>query len=420
MHKSLTSFANRMTQTMRIVISATAIAVCLFAVGCSKDEPDPNPPATATDRTIIVYMPWSGTLTSYLRANVDEIEDVLSSLRPQKERVVVYFAESSTRAQMFEITTDASGTTSRKALRDFEYTYTSGTPMRYTTAEGIAEVLSEAKKAAPANKYAMIMGCHGLGWIPRNYNQPSATPGTVASADEQRPHWETPGVPLTRFFGGTSSETRADIAALVEGLTKADIKLEYMLLDLCYMANVEVAYALRNSVGVLIASPTEIMAYGMPYSQVLPKLLGTPDYAGAVEAFYNFYKSSSDPYGALTAIRCADTEEIAAKMKAFNSKHVAILQSKLAQVQTTDGYRPTIFYDLCSFAREIGTDDAADVVNAVSKALIAERHTERIYTMNKGAIEVQTLCGLTISDPSTNSMAARKRETAWYEATHGN
>lgn len=44
--------------------------------------------------------------------------------------------------------------------------------------------------------------------------------------------------------------------------------MEYILFDDCYMSSLEAAYDLRHVTRHLIACPTEIMAYGMPYSHI--------------------------------------------------------------------------------------------------------------------------------------------------------
>jgi len=33
-------------------------------------------------------------------------------------------------------------------------------------------------------------------------------------------------------------------------------------------------------------------------------------------------------------------------------------------------------------------------------------------------VKINTFSGITISDPSTHSLASKKEETAWYAATH--
>ncbi len=52
------------------------------------------------------------------------------------------------------------------------------------------------------------------------------------------------------------------------GIVGAGVKMEYILFDDCYMSSVEVAYELKEATRFLIASTSEMMAYGMPYATV--------------------------------------------------------------------------------------------------------------------------------------------------------
>lgn len=49
--------------------------------------------------------------------------------------------------------------------------------------------------------------------------------------------------------------------------------MEYILFDDCYMSSLEVAYELRHVTNYMIACPTEVMVFGMPYSTIGKYLL---------------------------------------------------------------------------------------------------------------------------------------------------
>lgn len=36
----------------------------------------------------------------------------------------------------------------------------------FTTIDGITAILNDVKAFAPASVYTMIIGCHGMGWLP--------------------------------------------------------------------------------------------------------------------------------------------------------------------------------------------------------------------------------------------------------------
>lgn len=73
---------------------------------------------------------------------------------------------------------------------------------------------------------------------------------------------------MTRYFGELTREFQTDVSTLARVITGAGIKMEYILFDDCYMSSVEVAYELKEATRFLIASTSEMMAYGMPYATV--------------------------------------------------------------------------------------------------------------------------------------------------------
>ena len=66
------------------------------------------------------------------------------------------------------------GAAVQKALKSYNYP----TPS-YTTAEGITSILNDVQTYSPAKRYAMIIGCHGMGWIPVSKTQSRSSLQTV-------------------------------------------------------------------------------------------------------------------------------------------------------------------------------------------------------------------------------------------------
>ena len=180
----------------------------------------------------------------------------------------------------------------------------------YSTAEGISSILGDVKKYAPASvQYSMIVGCHGEGWMPSRTRS-------------------------TRWFGG--SKYQINISDLVNGLKNADISMNYILFDDCYMSTVEVAYDLREVTNYLIASTSEMMAYGMPYHKILKYIIGVePDYASLAKEFINFYKSYNSPYGTIGVTNCKYVEQMAALMRQINASHEELTDAD-SKVQDPD------------------------------------------------------------------------------------
>ena len=122
-------------------------------------------------------------------------------------------SSSSTEASMFEIVY-RNGKCERKTLKNY-------TNPSFTTAEGITSILNDMKTFAPASVYAMTIGCHGMGWLPVDRMK-------TMSASSVKMHWDYEGKPLTRYFGGLTSEYQTDISTLAKGIADAGIKMLYV------------------------------------------------------------------------------------------------------------------------------------------------------------------------------------------------
>ncbi len=381
--------------------------IVLFGfISCTNEETvNPEIPGE-NDQTVFIYMPWSTDLTSYFHNNIADFEKAIKKSILQNERVIVFFATSPTNATMFELVYDK-GTCLRDTLKTF-------TNPPATTADGIASILTDVKTFAPANRYAMIISCHGMGWLP--------VVNSKTLRSDEKYHWEYEGALLTRFFGGQTSEYQTEVTTLAEGIRNADMMMEYIMFDDCYMSTVEVAYDLKDVTDYLIASPTEVMAYGFPYADMGKYLIGEVDYYGISNSFYEFYRSFTQmPCGTIGVTKCSELDNLALIMKEINRRY-DFDSNLINNVQRMDGYTPIIFFDYGDYVAKLCHDEAllAQFNEQLERTVPSDlkKHTRSYYTMTKGEINIDTYSGITISDPSLSSKASAKTETAWYKATH--
>ena len=377
-----------------------------------------------TRQTILVYMPWSGTesykgLYPNFLQNLDSIESAIVRRDGlARTRLLVFISESATASKLYEVLYDKK-VCSRKQLKTYA-------GRDYTTAEGIAEILSDTKNAAEALNYALFVGGHGTGWTHiadwKDYpygiakrHQTRRRDGMEGSGDFEQ----------TRFLGSVDDmRFTIDIETLAEGLRLSGTRMQYILFDDCYMANAEVAYELRDVTNFLIASTSEVMSFGMPYADMWKSLNSqTPDYKGAVDAFHNFYTNYRTPCGTLSAIDCRQMEALAEVMKQINNRHT-FDESQFESLQILDGFRETLFFDMGNYVSKLCTDPYLyeKFTTQLSKTVVSKAATETIYSYIYSAplyIAVETFSGITISDPSRNIVAQRGKEhTSWWKATH--
>ncbi len=392
------------------------LTVCISFTGCKDDSFDQD---AVTNQTVMVFMPWTGTsggnagLYNAFRDNLDSIEGAIIKKKGlSNNRLVVFISTKPDLDSLYEVTYENSRIV-HKPIKTY-------TGHQYTTADGIAAILKDASTAAPALNYALIVGCHGTGWTFKDtwVDYPNNAKGFAKAPGRQ---W-----PATRFYGSVSDKAyMADVPTLSEGIANAGLKMQYILFDDCYMANAEVAYELRNVTNFLIASTSEVIYIGMPYADMWQYLSSaTPNYESAVKAFHQFYSNYEYPYGALSAIDCRQMDKLANLMKQINARYT-FPDSLRDSLQVLDGFdNGAIFYDLGDYVNRLCQDQGLkDQFKDQLKLVVrSTAYTDKLYSKlyyNARFIDVKTYSGITISDPSANSIVLKSLDrTSWYNATH--
>ena len=396
------------------------IATLFIVVGvsCSNgDSPDgPDVPVTPVGQTVFMFFPWSNSLLSDFRRTVEDMQTVVAQRSMKDERIMVFMATSEREAVLFELKKQ-----NGRCLTDTLQRY-SDRP--FTSRQWLTSLFSEVMTLAPASRYGMVVGCHGLAWVPVQ-GQRSARKrlGSQERIDETQPndlmHFEVQGPVTTRFIGGTYPETQIETTDLADAMADAGLHTEYILFDACYMSSVEVAYELKDVTHYLIASPTEVISYGFPYITLGKYLLGTPNYKGIADSFISFYSSYYLPYGTVAVTDCTQLDALAAIAQQINA--AATEQLAPNGVQIMDGYSPTLFYDLGHLMslKNAGTVLTTAFAEQLDKTVPYKGHTDQYFTALKDApVDIKHYSGLNTSQGSLNRMADRISETAWHKATN--
>ena len=414
----------------------------MVGVSCSNgDSPDgPDAPVTPVGQTVFMFFPWSNSLLSDFRRTVEDMQTVVAQRSMKDERIMVFMATSEREAVLFEL--------KKQNGRCFTDTLQHYSDRPFTSRQWLTSLFSEVMTLAPASRYGMVVGCHGLAWVPVQ-GQRSARKrlGSQERIDEEdnlykeekidkeglykeerinkegEPndlmHFEVQGPVTTRFIGGTYPETQIETTDLAEAMADAGFHTEYILFDACYMSSVEVAYELKDVTHYLIASPTEVLSYGFPYITMGKHLLGTPNYKGIANSFISFYSSYYLPYGTVAVTDCTQLDALAAIAQQINA--AATEQLAPNGVQIMDGYSPTLFYDLGHLMslKDAGTVLTAAFAEQLEKTVPYKGHTGQYFTTLKDApVDIKHYSGMNTSQGSLNHMADRLSETAWYKATN--
>ncbi len=379
------------------------LIVCLMTLTscCDDDKPE-----LKNTHTILLYFPWSGTetdssgaLTYDFQKNIRSIENaIIREEGTDTVRVMLLMASSAMEGELSEIVY-ADGLCTRKPLQEYR-------DWSFTSTENLISMFNDVASYSPTPSYSMLIGGHGLGWLPKE-----SKPG------------------IGKAFGGTSVATKTDIDQLAAAIEQSQLRrLSFLCFDDCYMANIETAYELKDATDYIIASTSEIMRIGLPYDNIWTQLKRrTPDMTFIIGEFHSFYTAYQMPYGALSAIDCRHLDEAASLMRRLNMRMAeAGIAASDIPAQKLDGFNKTVFFDMENYtARAIsalgGDEQLAEEFRTMYSRLIpAHSCTPHLYSdfSPYNTIKVDSNCGLTISDPTTNSEAIGHLEgTRWWLAT---
>ena len=416
---------------MKKIFLLLQLAMLVVFASCSSEDPDPIPqPGTEVENTIFVYMPWSGvsdTDSGLYNDFLTNIEAIKSAIVNQgglgNKRLMIFISTKVNKGALINVQYK-----NGRCVDDTVAIYNNKLAgLKLNSAEWITTLLKRVKQEAPAKHYSMIVGCHGMGWIPAKpstrINRPVASLFGFNQNDGK-------AGPPTRWLGGNAYQT--NISDFDKGIEDSGIgKFQYILFDDCNMTGIEVAYELRNATNHIIGSPTEIMAYGMPYKLLWSELSKVnPDYHSICTNFINFYSNykyegTPYPYGTISVIDCSQVEPMIDIMKEINASS-SLSTITESNIQSMDGYTPSIFYDMGDYVRQLAQNDPlllAKFNRQLDRLVPEKRHTDAYYTSLRTAgfniIPIQSYSGITISDPSTNQTVTNSLgSNRYYQTTH--
>lgn len=372
--------------------------------------------------TMMVYM-FGTALNSYFQSNVRMILKALEADILGSSRVVIFQQSTTQTGTLYEALYDAAtGKASAHALGTVDL------PVQYN-AQMLTDVFSRMAEIAPAHKYSLLFGSHGRGWIPKE----SAVTMLRAGRDRIERIWTPmPGTPEIRHLGDGTS-TRIDTDEFGRAVADAGLKFEFIVLDCCYMSNVEALYDMRHTAHYILASPCEVLAAGMPYTDIIPLLIDINHYDldAAADCYVNYYMNSGVSAHISACAAVTDCEQLDALADAMRSVNTAAQKAYSADdIQPFDGVHfinnPThIFFDLEDFVLQSCADEraVASFVKQLDRTVTSRYHTPTFFSVyNSLDNPIRHYSGITTSAPiESNSASAyidEWRETAWYKATH--
>lgn len=282
------------------------------------------------DKTVITYIAADNNLDFTVRTCIDNIKKGFGKNLDNANFLVLVDTRSTT-PQLIQLAKGKDGEINENVVATFPES-------NVVDATFMSEVLNEVKNRFPASSYSLDYWSHGLSWVPDN-----------------NPFY----APSTKWIGQDGNETM-DIKELREAIEDSGIKFDYILFDACLMSSIEVAYELRNTTDMIIASPIEIWEFAFPYKDISDLMCDKTNRAVEIAQKYAEFYNGSDAYstGAIAVLNCKELEKLAHEVKElFKDNPVSVDQIDTDGIQYYDRYTYDMLYDLQQYI------DAAAKVN---------------------------------------------------------
>ena len=389
-----------------------------------KDAPDCKTRIEVKQRSskapqTVVFHFIGTALQYYFNYNVTKILEALNTNIQGDAQVLVITTDSTNDATLYELRYDA---VLGKAVQEKVKELSLPTPYNSALFENN---LREALEFAPAEKYALVIGSHGLGWVPKEPYTQSLSLRRLGLSHEDL--WKrNENAEMTRHLGD-KTPTRYDVDEIADAIEANNVKFDYILFDACFMGNVESAYELRNATNYIIGSPCEVMGYGFPYANIVQYMFtdgGTTYNLDKICSEYvHYYKTAASTPSACVAI--TDTSELEALAQTMKAVNMAGIKEgfSLGNVQYYEGQSVHSFYDLGDMVEQSCADATAVAAfkEQLNKTVTSRYHTDRFYSAygsgNKFYHDINYYSGITTS-AMVEHYSTDWQQTAWYKATH--
>jgi hypothetical protein len=211
-------------------------------------------------------------------------------------------------------------------------------------------------------------------------------------------------------------------------------KFDFIVFDACYMASVEVFYALRDNADYIMASPTEVLAEGLPYRQIIKNFFAEEPVEDILKsiasAFYEYYnkKTGYEQSASIALARTGGFAGVAAlSREILNGKYTnEVYNVPLANILTLDWLTLPKhgLFDFKDFVSHIATDEQfGRFAQAMDELIIYKETTPYAYYVNPQMMypmEKERFCGISsyIPQRTLSSLNDWYKCLDWYKAVY--
>ena len=330
------------------------------------------------DKVMLLYSAGHNSLSYYLKGDIEELKNSPLPSNRDEDVVLVYshFPDRGYSSPSSPTLIRLRSTKKTPVVVDTLCIYPEGTIS--ASAEQLETVLSQVKEAFPANSYGMIFSSHATGYLPAEYFQNHQEESGSAE-------WSTFSIGQDKV--GTYGDYQSHEIDLPDFAESIPMHLDYVLFDACFMGGIEVAYELKDKVGKVGFSQTEVLADGYCYGTLTSHILrdGEPDLESVCTDFFNQYEiqdgiSQSATISLVDCSRLAPLAELCRNLFEKYSEGLDNINSLNVQRFFRDDSH--WFYDLESILVNAGINDEEldELHRALDSCVLYKAHTPKFMS----------------------------------------
>lgn len=369
----------------RFVKQAPLIALAITSLAfssCNKDDEPKLPTPQSTRLTMLVYMAADNNLSNNSAIDVQEImqgaEDCADA------NLLIYRVSQTDSPALYYVDCSAGGIATLKKLHD----YPAGGTL---TAEQMRRVINDAIAFAPASEYGLFLWSHATNWLP-----------PLQSADAPR-----------RSFGNDAGREMP-----VSELTAAipDNTFSFIWMDCCLMGSAEMACQMQGKCRYYIAPPTEILAAGAPYQDILPVInTDKESLQQAVKLTYDYYADNSRPSLRSCTMTMLDMDALPDVINAAKQALTAQEQISTIALQTYGREQGVSFYDLRQSLLRFNPDCQKELDAALERAVICKYATPSFLNITINQANFSGLSITLLQSLNNQQLINTYHELNWYK-----
>ena len=412
-----------------------SLAAMVTLISCEPFWCKPTDPESY-DKVMLLYSAGYNNLSSYLKGDIEELKSGAIPTSKDENVVLVYshFTKEGYNTPSSPTLIRLTSTKDNKVKADTLVVFPDNSIS--SSAEQVENVLTYINENFPAQSYGMVFSSHATGYLPAGYYQNPDTdvfPIGMESVIGRRltavPYVEPeydPSLPMVKSIGQDQVGTYGAYVSYEMNINDfADaipMKLDYLLFDACLMGGIEVAYELKEKVGKIGFSQTEVLADGFCYESLTTHLLGgeNPDLVSVCADYFNQYEILTGVYQSATIslVDCSKLSPIADICgDLFNRYRKSIARLNPSDIQRYYRMGKHWFYDMESILTNAGINDEEleSLHKALNDCIIYKAHTPKFMS----DFDIHTFSGFSMYLPCDGSLSLNEfyKNLKWNKDT---